>query len=817
MGYIVVETDGGNFVQNVEGSDIFQYVGGRTDGITADSTDTLTNKTIAAGSNTISGLTHGSEVDNPTSGVHGVTGSVVGTSDTQTLTGKTIAAGSNTISGLVGTSDTQTLTGKTIAAGSNTISGLTHGSEVDNPASGVHGVTGSVVGTSDAQTLTNKTLGGVKYSVTSGETIATATYVLPAAAMFVDFTTSSATWSTMTGSSDGRVAVLQNQTGADVTIVNNSGADGFITGTGDDLTWSDDVTLMVTYVASASRWYIVGGVGGGANLDVVSVTADVNPMVTGFTYQVDTGTAARTMTLPSGTDQAVIWVADKDENAAANNITIARNGSTISGLAEDFIIDLDGGWAKLTRADGSSDWTLELPGVVGDASSILSENNTWTGTNDFQAVTGTSLSDGTASLSSGSFTGLAQSTGTAMRFSKQDATPTGTAAVDVFDDLVLGSDTTANTGMTIFGTAQTGISFGDAAGALQGQIRYQHATDKLEIYTNSAEAMVIDSSGNVGIGTSSPSYALSVKSSGDNANYIVLENGENTNPLITLAEESGVGTLDVRDATGATKGRLKASGNSFILGGNFGIGAPSPGTKLDVLVDSGTTFAGRFTNSVNTDGNSFGVLISAGAGASDYPLRIRNHDETSDFLFVRGDGNVGIGTANPGATLHVNGSDTVMGQVQSSASSSRIRFTDSSGSIDVGSSFGQFKSDGIYNINLPGGSPAVHVSTDGFLGTNVSIRAAKANIQDISSVSWLTSLRPVTYNFRDKVDGQYTDDYEDYVSMGLIAEEVEPVKPELCFYTKEGDLAGVDYTKLIVPLLKAIQELTTRLEALEAN
>ena len=173
---LVVDNDQWGEAQQVDASDF----------VLPDAAQTLTNKTIDASQNTISGLQHAVEVDNPSSGVHGVTGNIVGDSDTQTLTNKTIDASQNTISGLrhgvevdnpssgvhgvsgniVGDSDIQTLTNKTINANQNTISGLRHGTEVDNPSSGVHGVTGNIVGDSDAQTLTNKTIDASQNTIT---------------------------------------------------------------------------------------------------------------------------------------------------------------------------------------------------------------------------------------------------------------------------------------------------------------------------------------------------------------------------------------------------------------------------------------------------------------------------------------------------------------------------------------------------------------------------------------------------------------------------------------------------------------------------
>jgi hypothetical protein len=127
------------------------------DAVTLTGTQTLTNKTIALGSNTISGTT----AEFNTALTDGSFSTLAGT---ETLTNKTVSFGSNTISGTTAEfntaltdgsfstlAGTETLTNKTVALGSNTISGTT--AEFNTALT--DGSFSTLAGT---ETLTNKTL-----------------------------------------------------------------------------------------------------------------------------------------------------------------------------------------------------------------------------------------------------------------------------------------------------------------------------------------------------------------------------------------------------------------------------------------------------------------------------------------------------------------------------------------------------------------------------------------------------------------------------------------------------------------------------------
>lgn len=136
----------------------------------------------------------------------------------------------------------------------------------------------------------------------------------------------------------------------------------------------------------------------------------------------------------------------------------------------------------------------------------------------------------------------------------------------------------------------------------------------------------------------------------------------------------------------------------------------------------------------------------------------------------------------------------------------------------------------VYDATVGATNRDVYVDNTGRLGYVSSTRESKTNIQNINDVSWIKDLNPVTFNrkkkkdiisddeFKVKIGEEYTNEHYDELEYGLIAEEVELVNDKLCFYDqKDGDkrLAGIHYSKLVVPLLKMVQQQNEVIESLK--
>ena len=78
------------------------------------------------------------------------------------------------------------------------------------------------------------------------------------------------------------------------------------------------------------------------------------------------------------------------------------------------------------------------------------------------------------------------------------------------------------------------------------------------------------------------------------------------------------------------------------------------------------------------------------------------------------------------------------------------------------------------------------------------------------SLEQIRRLRGVTWEWRDDAP----DEAKAQPGMGIIAQDVQAIFPELVETTPEGHLK-VDYEGLIHPIIAAIQELDARLKAVE--
>jgi len=239
----------------------------------------------------------------------------------------------------------------------------------------------------------------------------------------------------------------------------------------------------------------------------------------------------------------------------------------------------------------------------------------------------------------------------------------------------------------IYGTGSSEVSLTASANQMligaQGQTigdygGYLNVTSAhpMKFLTNNNERMRIDGSGNVGIGTTSPTVNK-------------LQVTGNTDGLGVAFENTGTGGLiwDIQSTAGSSgygQGKLAfnlessgSAGNKMVIqsNGNVGIGTTSPGSLLD-LYHTGTGAILRVGGYATGTSNDAGIDLYAVNGSS-VPTYARiglgvntgsvgsetgyldfstiNGGTLSEKMRILANGNVGIGTTSPISTLYVKG------------------------------------------------------------------------------------------------------------------------------------------------------------------
>lgn len=420
-----------------------------------------------------------------------------------------------------------------------------------------------------------------------------------------------------------------------------------------------------------------------------------------------------------------------------------------------------------------------------------------------------------------------------------DIVASNNAATESTNFVDMGINSSGNTSTGVIGAASTAYLYATGNDFAIGNGIANKSLIFFTGGTGSTERMRINGSGNVGIGTTAPEDKLHIVTSTTSSatptdaatvetinttttavsrppqlNMVrqlpaTLFNSATTSvigPVVNFSFRSSGTANDFAQLTTLTSGANTrigfltrtgmTNGNPTggilaeamtLNGGNLGIGTTTPAEKLDVsgnisvdnsiYVDATNTNTGTKVPGVVFGGSGSGEAISSKRTTGTNQFGIDFYTSSANRMSITNGGNVGIGTNVPGSKLTVDGVVAPATDAAYTLGTSNLRWT-------------------------------ILYATNGVIQT--SDRRLKTNIKNLNyGLKEILALQPVSYNWKEKPT---TDN-----KIGLIAQDVKKLVPEVVVGDEAKEKLGMNYAELVPVLINAIKEQQKQIDDLKAT
>ena len=299
-------------------------------------------------------------------------------------------------------------------------------------------------------------------------------------------------------------------------------------------------------------------------------------------------------------------------------------------------------------------------------------------------------------------------------------------------------------------------------------------------------------SGNVGIGTSTPSALLHLIQNTTNLN-LYLQNTNGSGKTWSLNSDNA-GKFNIHDTIAN-----RITINSL---GNVGIGTTNP-------VIAGTGFVGLSIYGVN--GSSF--VLTSGSGSHTYLYTPNNTDfsienagaqifraGSSERMRIFANGNVAVGTSTD-TTFRFTSQGEILSDGDSAALFVQAR--------DLSTRYAWYASNSTYLnfYNTGNGVTGQFTRTNGAYTALSDVNKKKDFEDSTIGLNAILGLKPTLFRMKDESD-------EVEKQLGFIAQEVKEFIPQA--YIENGDFIGLQDRPIIAALVKSIQEQQKQIEELKS-